>query len=149
MGGKFPKSDPHQGEYNFACQGGGLDTRYAIENWPTPILFTGLEIGLAIQTGTKLTAAPVSDPVRRAYELYTSFKGRPSWDLTAVLAAVRDPKLYWTIESNGYCEVNADGTNEWSSNSARGHSYLLPKVPSSDIASLLDDLLSQPPRIMK
>jgi len=142
MGGRFPKSDPKSGEYNFAAGGGGPDTQYTIENWPGPILFTGYEIGGAIRTGVKLAAAPACDPVRRTYELYTSFHGRSSWDLIAVLAAVRDPNLYWTIESNGYCHVNANGTNEWSSMPHRAHSYLVAKVPPADMGRLLDDLLA-------
>ena len=147
MGGEFPKSDPNKGEYNFASGGGGLDTQYAIENWPTPILFSGFEIGGAIHTGAKLAAAPADDPVRRAYELYTSFKGRPSWDLTAVLAAVRNPNLYWTMKLNGYCKVNANGTNEWSPTPGPGHSYLVAKVPPADIGDVLDDLLALPPQV--
>ena len=146
MGGEFPKSDPNKGEYNFASGGGGIDTQYAIENWPTPILFSGFEIGAAIHTGAKLAAAPADDPVRRAYELYTSFKGRPSWDLTAVLTAVRNPDLYWTMKLNGYCKVNANGTDAWSPTPARGHSYLVVKVPPADVAKLLDHLLALPPK---
>ena len=145
MGGQFPESDPHQGEYNFAGQGGGLDTQYAIEHWPTPILFTGFEIGVAIQTGTKLAAAPAADPVRRAYELYTSFKGRPSWDLTAVLAAVRDPKLYWTIKTNGYCKVHSRGANEWVRTHVGRQTYLVASAPPTIMATLLDSLLSAVP----
>ncbi len=151
MGGRFPKSDPNQGEYNFAAQGGGPDTRYVMEHWPTPILFSGFEIGETIRTGTTLAILPSSDPVRRAYELYTNFKGRPSWDLTAVLAAIRNPNRYWGIESNGNCKVNANGSNEWEANAGastpeRGHSYLLAKVRPSEIAKVLDDLLTLPPK---
>jgi hypothetical protein len=144
MGGHFPKCEKN-GEYNFAAQQGGPDTEYAIENWPTPILFTGFELGEGINTGKNLVAAPASNPVRRAYELYTQFKGRQSWDLTAILAAVRDPALYWTVETDGYCRVNPDGTNAWTPTPHRGHSYLTVKVPPSDMARLLDDLLALPP----
>jgi len=65
--------------------------------------------------------------------------------LTAILAAVRDPNLYWTIESNGYCKVNANGSNEWLPTSGRDHSYLVAKAPPTDIANLLDDFLTLPP----
>ena len=51
MGGRYPHSYPHQGEYNFAGQGGGPDAQFAVEHWPTPILFTGEEIGPPLQTG--------------------------------------------------------------------------------------------------
>jgi hypothetical protein len=147
MGGQFPKSDPNRGEFNFSGGNGGPNTQFAIEHWPTPILFTGFEIGEAIRSGTQLAAAPASDPVRRAYELYTSFKGRQSWDDTAVLAAVRDPNRYWTINSDGYCQVNANGTNVWSQTPDRGHSYLVAKVAPAEIGRHIDDLLFQTPSI--
>jgi hypothetical protein len=143
MGGHFPKGDG--AEYNFGNSDGGPNTQYAVENWPTPILFSGFEIGGSIGTGKVLKDAP-SSPVRRAYELYTKFEGRQSWDLTAALAAVRDPNLYWTIQSNGYCRVNADGTSEWTPTPNRGHSYLVAKVPPADVAKVLDDLMLLPPK---
>ena len=87
------------------------------------------------------------NPVRRAYELYTSFKGRPSWDLTAVLAAVRDPNQYWSIKSEGYCKVDSDGTNQWLPSPNRHHSYLVEKMPASELAKLLNDLLVLPPQV--
>jgi hypothetical protein len=146
MGGAFPQCAPHHGEYNFMAHNGGPDTQYVVENWPTPILFSGFEIGYSIITGSNLGAAPTSDPVRRAYELSTSLRGRSSWDLTAVLAAVRDPTLYWTVEADGYCQVNADGSNEWFPTPNRGHSYLVAKTPLSDLVELINDLLIQAPQ---
>jgi hypothetical protein len=143
MGGHFPKGDG--AEYNFGHSDGGPFTRYAIENWPTPILFSGWELGESIITGKTLKDAPPS-PLRRAYELYTKFAGRQSWDLVTVLAAVRDPNLYWTIQSNGYCHVNPDGTNEWTPTPNRGHSYLVAKAPPADVGKILDDLLLLPPK---
>ena len=146
MGGQFPKSSPGHGEYNFAARGSGTDTQFVMENWPTPILLTGFEIGGTIHTGANLAASPAASPVRRAYELYTALKDRPSWDLTAVLAAVCDPGRYWTIIPDGYCKVGADGSDEWFPKPNRGHSYLVAKVSPAEIATLLDDLMDQPPR---
>jgi hypothetical protein len=145
MGGQFPQSDPARGEYNLSFGNGGPDAHYTVEHWPTPILFSGFEIGLEIVTGKQLLAAPPSNPVRRAYELFTSFNGRPSWDLTAVLAAVEDPALYWDVSPEGYCQVTPIGTNRWHSTPNRAHSYLIAKVPPAEIAKALDHLLAQPP----
>lgn len=145
MGGQFPQSDPVRGEYNLSFGNGGPDAQYAVEHWPTPILFTGFEIGLEIVTGKRLAAAPSANPVRRAYELFTSFNGRPSWDLTAVLAAVEDPALYWRVSPEGYCQVSPIGTNQWHPTPNRAHSHLIAKVPSAEIADALDDLLALPP----
>jgi hypothetical protein len=142
MGGAFPQGGP---ECNFSSGGGALDTRYVAEHWPTPILFTGFEIGQGIITGKGLVTAPATNPVRRAYELYTSFHGRESWDLTAVLAAVEDPALYWKVSDDGYCEVFPDGKNQWHSTPHRGHAYLIENVSPVEIAQVLDDLLELPP----
>jgi inosine-uridine nucleoside N-ribohydrolase len=144
MGGQYPSSGAG-GEYNFGGGDGGPHTQYVVENWPTPILFSGFEIGGAIVTSTKLASAPANDPVRRAYELFNHFAGRPSWDLTAVLAAVRDPELYWTVNKDGYCKVELRGSNTWTPTPHRGHSYLVTKVPPADVAALLDGLLGLPP----
>jgi hypothetical protein len=145
MGGQFPASDPKNGEYNFAAMDAGSDTQFVVENWPTPILFTGYEIGDKIITGTTLPRTPPANPVRRAYELFNKCEGRASWDQTAVLAAVRAPELYWNVSANGHCVVAPDGTNTWA-NAPRGHSYLTGKIPSSDLAAIIDDLMTLPPR---
>ena len=142
MGGGFPQTG---GEYNFAAGGGAPDTQYTVEHWPTPILFTGFEIGAKITTGKGLAAAPRSNPVRRAYELYTSFKGRQSWDLTAVLAAAGDLALYWNVSASGYCQVTPGGGDQWHPTPDRGHSYLIAKMPPVEVGLTLDNLLALPP----
>jgi len=141
MGGAYTSGQ----EWNFSGNGVGPSTAYVVENWPTPMLFSGFEIGQGITTGTKIQTAPATNPVRRAYELYNNFQGRSSWDLTAVLAAVRDPKLYWDIAQNGYNKVTPDGKNTWSPTPNRGHSYLVTRVPQMDIGAILDNLMTLPP----
>jgi hypothetical protein len=143
MGGAYPNG----GEWNFCGNNpevGGASS-YVVENWPTPQLFSGFEIGQAITTGIKVKDCPATDPVRRAYELFNQFQGRSSWDLTAVLAAVREPHLYWDIKENGYNKVTPDGKNTWSPTPNRGHSYLVTRVPQMDIGAILDNLMTLPP----
>jgi len=142
MGGGFPQSG---GEYNFAAGGGVPDTQYTVEHWPAPILFSGFEIGAQIVTGKRLVDAPKNDPVRRAYELYTHFGGRQSWDLTAALAAAGDLDHYWNVSTDGYCQVMPTGADQWHPTPNRGHSYLIAKLPPADVGRALDDLLALPP----
>ena len=108
MGGEFPKGN----ESNFWSEPEA--TKYAIENWPRPILFSGISIGSAISTGSGLVRCSYKNPVRRAYEIGGGYVGRahPSWDQTTVLAAIRDPLQYWDIESNGYCAIIGDGAGD-------------------------------------
>jgi uncharacterized protein (TIGR03067 family) len=143
MGGKFPEGR----EANLINDGPAA--AYAIANWPTPIIFSGWEIGQEIMTGAKLHQAPEGTPVRRAYELYNGLNNRQSWDQTAVLYAVRglDGGLsdYWDLNSDGYLHVNEDGSNEWRLQPDKNHVYLIKKMPPANVAKVIEDLMLEPP----
>lgn len=139
MGGAFPSGS----EWNFEmCP---RSARYVAEYWPTPIMFSGFEIGYEIITGERLfDDAPESSPVRQAYALYLGQRGgRQSWDLTAVLYGVRGLADYWETQTGGYVEVSESGANRWLDSKDKDHSYLTKKMEPGQIRDLLDDLLVQ------
>jgi inosine-uridine nucleoside N-ribohydrolase len=138
MGGGYPQSGY---ECNFEGRSGGADAKYVVENWPTPALFSGFEIGVAISTGKGLVSTPATNPVKRACDN----NGHPSWDPTAAFAAVVDPTLFWTVSPEGYVEMKGPG-DQWHPTPNRHHSYLIAKVPPAEIGKALDDLLALPPR---
>jgi inosine-uridine nucleoside N-ribohydrolase len=144
MGGKFPDGR----EANFIND--GRAAAYAIAHWPTPIIFSGWEIGNEIMTGAKLKEVPSGTPVRRAYELYNGLKNRQSWDQTAVLYAVRGLNGgladYWDVHLNGYLQVNEDGSNVWRDSPNKEHSFLAKKMPPEKIAAVIEGLMLQPPQ---
>ena len=139
MGGGFPSSG---GEFNFNRD--PLATKFTVENWPKPVLFSGYEIGAPILTGAKLALTSESNPIRRAYELAGGYVGatRSSWDQTAVLAAVRDPLLHWDLETTGYCSVADNGSNQWLSTPDKDHSYLIKKLSNPEMVEIIDDLMA-------
>ena len=143
MGGAFVSGR----EFNFYVDAPA--TTRAVESWPTPIFFSGFEIGQAIETGAGLTGSPATNPVRRAYELFNGLNNRQSWDQTAVLYAVRGlaRKLdaMWDLSPSGSVTVSADGANQWRSLD-RGHCYLIRKMPPADVARAIEALMIQPPR---
>ncbi len=143
MGGRFPEGR----EANLINDGPAA--AYAVEHWPTPIVFSGWEIGNEIMTGARLREVPKESPVRRAYELYNGLKNRQSWDQTAVLFAVRglDGGLsdYWNLQSNGSLHVNEDGSNAWRESTRRQHSFLVKKMPPQRIAAVIEELMLLPP----
>ncbi len=152
MGGQFPASNTRGPEFNFAnAEHDGQDARAVVDGWPTPILFSGYEIGAAIFTGPALAASGPDNPVRRAYELYAVesghalTKGRPSWDQTAVLAAVRDPALDWEVVGGGRCVVTGDGSNTWEPDPQGTHAYLAVKTPPEELARRIDGLMAAAP----
>jgi len=151
VGGYFPHdNDPKRtlAEYNFAgsANAGGPDTQFVIEHWPTEILFSGAELAQGICTGQSLEATGTANPVRRIFELNGALKnGRSSWCQTAVLAAVRDPRLYWEIKRDGYCAVRLNGQSSWTPEPHRGHSYLVTKVPQPEMARIIGEMMAAPP----
>lgn len=99
-------------EYNVICDIPAAQT--LAKEWPTPILWSGFEIGIA--------AAYPYDSIERdfgyikhhplpdAYALYSP-KGhhRPTWDPTAVLAAVYPDRGYFTLSPGGTVVVEDNG----------------------------------------
>ncbi len=147
MGGHYPDSASHPDgrEYNFALD---AESTYAvIPNWPTPIVFSGFEIGRDIVTGAILYENSSADnPVRVAYELYNGGAGRSSWDLTAVHFAVRGLTNVWQLCGPGNNKIFPDGRNTWEPSTDHLHYYLVNALSKDQIKELLDDLLIQPPQ---
>jgi hypothetical protein len=141
MGGKYPSGK----EFNFE-----MDAPAAAQiaaSWPTPILFSGFEIGARILTGRRLhSETPGGNPVRAAYALFPGpDKDRESWDLTAVLAAVRGPERYWEVRT-GSNEVDPQqGGNRWASDPDRSQAHLVEKTPPREMKQVLEDLMVQRP----
>jgi len=146
MGGTWPKGR----EWNFHRD--AVATKRAVESWPTPVVFSGYEIGKRIFTGARLkTSSRPNNPIRRAYQLYNGGKNRKSWDQTAVLYAVRGPagKLrdVWEVKSGHRNRIKPDGSNFWESSPGSKQSYLVEKMPAARVASLIEALMLAPPRL--
>ncbi len=144
MGGKIPEGR----EANLVHDGPAA--AYAIEHWPTPIVFSGWEIGQEIMTGAGMRKAPAGTPVRRGYELFNGLTDRQSWDQTAVLYAVRclcgEQNDYWDVVRKGYLHVNQDGSNIWKESPDKDHAYLVRKMAPERIAKLLETLMLVGPK---
>jgi inosine-uridine nucleoside N-ribohydrolase len=139
MAGKFPAGR----EFNVFMD--TLASKKVYANWPTPILFSGFEIGINVLTGTKLIArSGEGNPVKDAYAIALpqgNPDGRPSWDHTTVLAAVRGPGDYFDVE-RGRIEIYDDGSNGWQPDPEGPHARLLPKMPWAELAELIEALMA-------
>ena len=141
MGGRWPNSRKDEGEYNFRMDGAAAHK--VISDWPGKITFTGL--GIDVMTGARLVAeGPEDNPVAAFYRNF--FEGhkvseRSSWDLIAVLYAVRGLSDYFTAVSEGKCVGKEDGSNQWIPGPASNHAYLVYKMCQTELAAVLEDLL--------
>lgn len=150
MAGGFPEGN----EFNVNRHNDA--SYYVFQNWPTPVLFSGFEIGEKILTGNKVaTTGTIGSPVQWAYNYcLASYHGkrltnRNSWDHTAVLCAVRNPEDYFYVVGKGTFVCNPDGSNTWDAEKNSGHSFLVHKYPYQKIADILDDLMMHEPNQTK
>jgi len=149
MGGRHPSGSDH----NFTYPGARAAASYVIGHWPdeqAPMVFSGYEIGAHIVTGTAYAQAPPS-PMRRCYELaYDSLaKGRPSWDQTAALLAVRGLAHqgvgYWTAAAPGSIAIDDQVGDAWLAAPVRRQSYLVKALDEAALAMVIEELMITPP----
>jgi inosine-uridine nucleoside N-ribohydrolase len=79
-------------------------------DWPTPIVWSGFEIGLAVATPAvsiqRDYAYVKHHPLAESYILYEPPPhNRPTWDLTSVLYAVRPDRGYFDVSPTGRVTV--------------------------------------------
>jgi hypothetical protein len=145
MGGYYPDSvdHPFDAEFNFAED--VTATLNSAADWPTDAVFSGWEVGEIVLTGAALQAqTPPENPVREAYRLFNGGEDHRSWDLTAVLAAVRGTAGLFEVCA-GRNVIGPGGSNMWQLGEEGPHGFLRLVVPAADVASVLDGLLIAPP----
>ena len=147
MAGRFPEGR----EFNVFID--SVSSSYVLERWPTPILFSGFEIGERIFTGSKVAEKnDQNNPVSWAYKYNLAtyenkpVKNRMSWDQTAVLCAIRDPERYFYVCGPGKIIVNPSGYNNWDPDSTKDHYFLVHKYPYQDISDTLERLMMYQPK---
>lgn len=123
---------------------------YTFENWPTPIVFSGFEIGSKIKTGLPLINNPDihSSPVKDAYRISipldpADVNGRMSWDQTAVLFSVRGPEPFFKLRE-GRIKTQENGSNTWDYKGS-GHYYLEFDLPPAEVETEINALMMHVP----
>ncbi len=143
-------------------------SRIALENWPTPVVFSDFEYGRDVFAGRAIAETPDPGPGRNpvrdvfagnipsraeiaadpAKWLRRSFGtgGRSAWDETAVLAAVRGEETYFNVNRGRYRIVAADGADEWAPDENGPHVRITEKLPKAEVGRIIDGLMLRPPR---
>ena len=148
MAGCFDKRIGSFREFNLMKDAASSKT--AFDNWPTPIIFSGFEIGEKIHTGlpiikSDIKNSPVKDVFARCIPLNKNdANGRMSWDETATLIAVRGYKNYFDVVE-GKIIVNKDGSNNWDEKGKRDK-YLTLKMPVAQLENVINNLMMHLPK---
>ena len=141
MAGSFPRGR----EFNVCIDSVASVTVF--NEWPTPVLLSGFEIGRDILTGLRLTADDVQNsPTKDAFRLClkVDVKGRCSWDQTAALVGVRGAKKYFDTVK-GRMTALPNGNNTWQDDPNGPHERLVWKMPKEQLTILIEDLMMHQP----
>ncbi|MBN2310144.1 MAG: nucleoside hydrolase [Candidatus Hydrogenedentes bacterium] len=125
--------------------------RRLAEDWPTPIVYSGYEIGRAI----RYPAASIEQdfayvehhPLAEAYQLYMPTPHeRPTWDLTSVLWGVRPGRGYFDLSKPGRVIIDDEGRTTFQEAADGTHRYLIADdAQCVRVREALMQLSSQPP----
>jgi len=120
--------------------------------WPTPIVWSGFEVGLAIP----YPAASIEQDfayaphhiVQESYQHYEPTPHeRPTWDLTSALYAVRPDRGYFALSEPGNVTVADNGETTFVPDANGKHRYLrVDELQIARVKEALAVLCSQPPR---
>jgi inosine-uridine nucleoside N-ribohydrolase len=127
--------------------------RQLVKDWPTPIVWSGYEIGVAAAYPHESIEHDFDyvphHPIKDAYYLYEPPPhDRPTWDLTAVLAAMRPDARYFTLSPIGRVEVADDGFTRFvadATNAGRDRVLTMNAMQSERVREALVWLTSTPP----
>jgi inosine-uridine nucleoside N-ribohydrolase len=148
MAGMFSASD-RRPEYNVYTDAEAA--RSVFTRWPGPIVASGFEIGQAIRYPAQSILQDYSyvahHPLREAYVLYDRMPyDRETWDLTAVLYAVRPSHDYFGLSPHGHISVDGNNVTQFMPDPAGRHQYLMASPEQAvRVREALVQLASQPP----
>ncbi|RZM06039.1 MAG: nucleoside hydrolase [Pedobacter sp.] len=148
MGAEYPKGS----EWNIRIAPDAA--KFVAETWPTPIVYSGFEIGEKIRTGSRLLAKrDVGSPIWASFENHPfvdkKTNDRQSWDQTAMLYAVRGAQDLWKVVDKGYFSFDDNSNNIWLEDEDKNHSYLTLNRPAADVANIIEELMIAKPALGK
>jgi hypothetical protein len=152
MGGTFPVGPPKDPN----LYGDLPASQELLDKWPTPIMFSGIEIGKDLMTGAGLSdATPPSNPVRIAYEHWNAhfwpiwdpkyrlgrIKPHSTYDQTAVLYGIRGLADYWNASEPGTVAIRSDGAMRWTPSPNGTRRFLVEKMSRTELARIVEALM--------
>jgi inosine-uridine nucleoside N-ribohydrolase len=145
MAGNFAGGEP---EYNVRID--AASARLVFERWPTPVVFSGFEIGRDLlypaDSIERDFAWAHPHPIAESYRAYHKMPyDRPTWDLTAVLQAVRPAQGYFALSERGSVAVESNGATGFTSGAGDRRYLRLDPAKRAEILAVLALLASQPP----
>jgi len=144
MAGKYPSG------WEFNVDQDTAAAKNVFERWPTPIIFSGFEIGVKIMAGIPLihNTAIKNDPVKDVFRISIpqaaeDSAGRKSWDETAVLISIRGYSPYYTLHK-GHIILAPNGMDTWDDKGS-GEAYVVEKLDYKEVERLINKMIMHQP----
>jgi inosine-uridine nucleoside N-ribohydrolase len=150
MAGNFAQPKPEYNVFTDAAAFGSL-----MQNWPTPIVFSGFEIGLKIsfpyEAIVKDFRYSAHHPIVEAYKTYVGKpEDHPNWDSTAVLEAIRPDRGYFALSAPGRVSLGKKNTTIFTPDTKGNCRYLILKPDrTAAVRELIATLVSEPPLLRR
>ncbi len=148
---------PRGHEYN--SDGDAEASMVALEEWPTPIVFTDFQYGRHLYAGRAIAESDfAANPVKDVFKAglapresitrksWDQLAGHPSWDESAVLIAVRGEDSYFGLERGTYEVLDATGNDVWRYDLDSPNCRVIEKTPRVEVGRIMDELMLRPPK---
>jgi hypothetical protein len=153
MAGAFQTNEhnPHPLEFNVIKD--IPSAQKLAREWPTPIVWSGFEIGIAVPYPAASIEHDFSyvphHPAAEAYYLYNPPPHeRPCWDLTSALYAVLPDRGYFGLSTSGQVIVENDGFTRFTAAADGRDRFLTLTEPQiTRLKEALVQLATQPPNL--
>lgn len=157
MAGNFAAAAKGQPEFNLLMD--VASARKLFDEWPTPIISSGYEIGSAVlfrqvvaERGFGHAGHPVGEALAFVTPHYRQASGHPerphdhaTFDVTAVLQAARPDDGYFTLSAPGRIMVQADGGSRFEPDAHGRHRHLILAPAGRDrLQEAISLLVTQP-----
>ncbi len=154
MAGAFQPIDGNQNYQEYNVMRDIPSCQKLAQSWPTPMVFSGFEIGIALPYPATSIERDYDYGYVRHHPLADAYihyipppHNRPTWDLTAVLFAVVGDRGYFDVSPRGRATINKDGSCHFEETSQGSHSYLILRPEQRPrVLEALVQLSSQPPQ---
>jgi inosine-uridine nucleoside N-ribohydrolase len=126
--------------------------KYVVENLKKEIAFCPFEMGYPVVTGGRLISMGdmKKNPVAKSYQLWCGPSGsRNSWDLVTVYYAVRGTHGLFKESRKGIITIDEKGYTYFKENPQGNHRIIVNRVPVSEIAQIIEDIINLTPELVR
>jgi hypothetical protein len=139
-GGQYPSGT----EWNFSHTSQAIaGANYVVSNWPTPIVYSGYEVGSGVVTGNSVTGLQPTDLLAQALVDAGYSAGRTSWDVMGVVLPIvgKTGNAGYTFVRGSNAVDAVTGANTFTTNAGGRDVYVVKSLSDAAFQNIINPLL--------